>query len=279
MNIFTPDQLTLTGINALLAWSVYIVMLSGTISFAQVSFAAIGAYVSGVMTVRHGLPLAAALPAGMFAAALMAVITGYPALRVRGLFLMLVTIGLVVVVRVLLQNFAYFGGVQGLTGMDGVAPMHVLAAVLVVFVLVFVLSRSPLQRTLDAVRHDERVAASLGINATYLRMMAFLFGAAVAGLAGALYAHYVVYINPERFDILWSVYIVFYVILGGVNNIWGPAVGAVVLTLLPEVFQAFSAWRPTVYGLAIVVMLAVRPDGLLSFRTPTIRASRLPRQG
>ena len=274
MHILTPDQLLLAGINVLLAWSVYVVMQTGAISFAQVAFSAIGAYASGILSTRYGVPLAGAVALGILAAGVAAVLIGYPALRARGLFLILVTIGLVFIVRVSLENIKFLGGVQGLTGMTGVGPGHVLAAVLIVGALLFILSRSSLQRILDAVREDERIAAALGINATYVRMIAFVAGAALAGLTGALYAHYIIFINPDSFDILWSVFVVFYVILGGVNNMWGPVFGAVLLTLLPELFQDVAPWRPTLFGLAILIILAVRPDGVLAFRLPTARAGR-----
>ena len=274
MNLFSADQLLIAGINVLLAWSVYVVMLAGAVSFAQVSFAAIGAYASGALTTKFGVPLPVALAAGILVAALVSVVIGYPALRVRGLFLSLVTIGLVFTVRVGFENFDYLGGVQGMSGMTGIEPKHVFLAVGVVGLLLFILSRSSLQRTLDAVRQDDRIAGSIGVNATYVRMIAFVAGASIAALAGGLYAHYIIYIVPDTFDIMWSVFVVFYVILGGVNNMWGPALGAVVLTLLPEAFHAFAQWRPTIYGLSIVVILAVRPDGLLAFRVPTARARR-----
>jgi branched-chain amino acid transport system permease protein len=274
MSILTPDQLLLAGINVLLAWSVYVVMLSGAISFAQVSFSAIGAYASGILSTRYGVPVAGAVAFGIVAASLAAAIIGYPALRARGLFLILVTIGLVFIVRVSLENIKFLGGVQGLTGMKGIEPAHVFAAVFVVGALLFMLSRSSLQRILDAVREDERIAASLGINATYVRMIAFVAGAALAGLTGALYAHYIIFISPDSFDILWSVFVVFYVILGGVNNMWGPVFGAVLLTLLPELFQDVAPWRPTLFGIAILIILALRPDGVLAFRQATARAGR-----
>ena len=267
------DYFFFTGVNVLLAWSVYIVLLTGNLSFAQGAFMAIGCYAAGIMTTRYGVPLALAVLASMAISAAVAVLVGFPALRVRGIYLILVTVGLTFCVRIGLENFAYTGGVEGLKGMAGTKLWHVGAAMLVVGALLFVLSRSPLQRILDAVREDDRVAASLGINLTYVKLLAFGAGAAIAGMAGALYGHYLIFVRPDNFDILVSIFVVLYVILGGVNNMWGPLVGATVMTLLPEFIRALQEWRPTVFGLAIIVMLLLRPEGLLKFRMASARWS------
>jgi branched-chain amino acid transport system permease protein len=267
------DYFFFTGVNVLLAWSVYIVLLTGNLSFAQGAFMAIGCYAAGIMTTRYGVPLALAVPASMTISAAVAVLVGFPALRVRGIYLILVTVGLTFCVRIGLENFAYTGGVEGLKGMAGTKLWHVGAAMLVVGALLFLVSRSPLQRILDAVREDDRVAASLGINLTYVKLLAFGAGAAIAGMAGALYGHYLIFVRPDNFDILVSIFVVLYVILGGVNNMWGPLVGATVMTLLPEFIRALQEWRPTVFGLAIIVMLLLRPEGLLKFRMASARWS------
>lgn len=267
------DYLFFTGINILLAWSVYIVLLTGNLSFAQGAFMAIGCYAAGIMTTRYGVPLALAIPAAMLLSAAVAVLVGFPALRVRGIYLILVTVGMTFCVRIALENIAYTGGVEGLKGMSGTRLWHLGLAIVAVGLLLFLLSRSPLQRILDAVREDDRVAASLGINLTYVKLLAFGAGAAIAGLAGALYGHYLIFVRPDNFDILISIFVVLYVILGGVNNMWGPLIGATVMTLLPEFIRALQDWRPTIFGLAIIVMLLLRPEGLLRFRDPSARWS------
>lgn len=263
------DYLFFTGVNILLAWSVYIVLLTGNLSFAQGAFMAIGCYAAGILTTRYGVPLALAIPAAMAISSVAAVLVGFPALRVRGIYLILVTVGLTFCVRIGLENFAYTGGVEGLKGMSGTKLWHIGAAIVAVGAFLLFLSYSPLQRILDAVREDDRVAASLGINLTYVKLLAFGIGAAIAALAGALYGHYLIFVRPDNFDILISIFVVLYVILGGVNNMWGPLLGATVMTLLPEFIRALQDWRPTVFGLAIIVMLLLRPEGLLKFRTTT----------
>jgi branched-chain amino acid transport system permease protein len=142
---------------------------------------------------------------------------------------------------------------------------------LVIGVGLWCLSVSPLQRVLDAVREDDRVAESLGINTAWVKLAAFSIGAAIAAIGGALYGHFMNFVRPDNFDILVSIYVVLYVILGGVNNMFGPVLGAAIMTLLPEYFRVLAEWRPTIFGLVIVIMLLFRPEGLLSFRVITAR--------
>jgi|TARA_R110000851_G_scaffold333533_1_gene515248 branched-chain amino acid transport system permease protein len=268
------DYLIITGINVLLAWSVYIVLLTGSLSFAQGAFMAIGCYAASYLTTEMGMPF---WPATLVAAAITAIIAGvigFPALRLRGIYLILATLGITFCVRVLLENLDFLGGIGGMSGMLGTDLFAVLIAVVVVGLLLAVVSFSPLQRVFDAVREDERVAASMGINVTAVRLIGFAAGAAVAAVAGSLYGHYLTFVRPENFDVLLAIYVVLYVVLGGVNNMIGPFVGAVVMTLLPEYFRVLADWRPTVFGLAVLLMLLVRPDGLLSFRFPTLRMGK-----
>lgn len=268
------DQLFFTGINLILAWSVYVVLLAGNLSFAQGAFMAIGCYASGLLTVKLGVPLVPAALGGALLSALLAMLIGWPALRVRGIYLIMVTIGVTFCVRVGLENFKLVGGVQGFGGMSGADLGTVMAAVAVIGVGLWCLSVSPLQRVLDAVREDDRVAESLGINTAWVKLAAFALGAAIAAIGGALYGHFMNFVRPDNFDILVSIYVVLYVILGGVNNMFGPVLGAAVMTLLPEYFRVLAEWRPTIFGLVIVIMLLFRPEGLLSFRVITARCGQ-----
>jgi len=266
------DHLIITGINVLLAWSVYIVLLTGSLSFAQGAFMAVGCYAAGYMTTVMGIAL---LPATLIAAvftAMVAVVVGYPALRLRGIYLILATLGITFCVRVLIENLDFLGGIGGFGGMLGADLPAVAIAVACVGALLGVISLSPLQRIFDAVREDDRVAAALGINVTMIRLLGFAMGAAVAAIGGSLYGHYMSFVRPESFDVMLSIYVVLFVVLGGVNNMLGPVLGAAVMTLLPEYIRELADWRPTVFGLAILIMLLFRPDGMLSFRFLTARA-------
>jgi len=263
------DHLFFACINVLLAWSVYVVLLSGSLSFAQGAFMALGCYCAGVLTVKMGWPLLpSTLMAGLFSASL-ALLVGYPTVKLKGIYLILVTLGLTVCVRVLLENFKFIGGVGGFGGMNGADLGSAVWAVAIVGLSLYAFSQGALQRVCDAVREDELVASSMGIDVARVKLLTFAAGALIAGLAGALYGHYMKFVRPENFDVLLSIYVVLYVVLGGVNNLWGPVLGALVMTLLPEYIRVLADWRPTVFGLAILVILLVRPKGILQFRTRT----------
>jgi branched-chain amino acid transport system permease protein len=268
------DYLLFTGINILLAWSVYIILLSGSLSFANGGFMALGAYASGFLTTRYAWDLWLAIPVAALLAALFGALVALPALRTRGVYLILVTIGISLCMGVAIESSDALGGVKGMGGLVGTEPWHVGVLVVIVGLFLLMVSYTPLQRILDAVREDEHVARSLGINTTYVKVVTFGAGAALAATAGALYAHYLIFIRPEHFNVMMSLFMVLYVILGGVNNLWGAAVGATLMTLVPEFIRGMAEWRPTVFGILIILLLLVRPQGLLAFRTRTARAGR-----
>jgi len=268
------DYIVFVGVNMVLAWSVYVILLAGSLSFANGGFMAIGAYASGVLTVKFGMPLIpAALIAGLIAGAV-GVLVGFPALRTRGIYLMLVTVGITVSLKAVIESIDYVGGIQGFGGMVGTRSWHVIALVILVGCGLWFLSKSPLQRILDAVREDELSAASLGINTVYVKLVCFGIGAFLAAVAGSFYAHHLIHVTPDQFGIVVSVFIVLYAVLGGTNNMWGPPIGAVIMTLIPEVVRGLESWRPTAFGVIILVLLLIRPDGLLAFREVTTRANK-----
>jgi branched-chain amino acid transport system permease protein len=271
------DYVMFTGVNILLAWSVYIILLSGSLSFGNGAFMAIGAYLSGVLTVKFAVPLLIAVLVAGICTGFFGVLVGFPALRTRGVYLILVTVGIAASVRTAIEAIDYVGGVRGFGGLSGANPWQITVLVAVVGGVLWMVSRSPLQRILDAVREDEQVAGALGINVVQVKLASFGMGAALAAIAGGFYGHYMMFLRPDEFGIMLSVYIVFYVILGGANNLCGPALGAAFLTLAPEFIRGLDAWRPTVYGLLIVLLLLIRPEGLLTFRLVTARTAHLRR--
>jgi branched-chain amino acid transport system permease protein len=266
------DYVVFVGVNIVLAWSVYVILLAGSLSFANGGFMAIGAYVSGVLSVKFGVPLVLAAPIAGLAAGAVGVVVGFPALRTRGIYLMLVTVGVAVSVKAVIESIDYVGGIQGFGGMVGTSPWHVAALAVMVGGGLWALSKSPLQRILDAVREDELAAASLGINTVYVKLVCFAVGAFLAAVAGSFYAHYLIHVTPDQFGIVLSVFIVLYAVLGGTNNMWGPPIGAAIMTLTPELVRGLESWRPTAFGLTILGLLLIRPDGLLAFRSVTAKS-------
>jgi branched-chain amino acid transport system permease protein len=219
-----------------------------------------------------GMPMLPATGLAAVIAALIAALVGYPALRLRGIYLILATLGLTFCIRVLLENMDFLGGIGGFGGMKGGDLPKAAMAVAVIGLLLWLLSISPLQRVFDAVREDDRVAAALGINVTAIRLVGFSAGAAIASVAGMLYGHYMSFVRPENFDVTLSIYVVLYMVLGGVNNLYGSILGAAIMTLLPEYIRFLADWRPTVFGASVLLLLLFRPDGLLSYRPVTALA-------
>lgn len=265
------DHLILAGINILLAWSCYVILLSGQVSIGNSAFMAMGAYVSGILSVKLGFPLIFSLAAGMLFAVIIGVLIGLPAIRTKGVYLVMVTIGVASSVEVLLQNIDYVGGVRGFGVMFGTTLPVVIACVVLLGLILFLISKSPLQLYFEALREDEMVAASLGLNVTYIKLIAFGLGAGLAALGGGLYAHYMSFIAPEHFGVMISIWMLFYVLFGGRNNMWGPILGALIITLLPEYIRSLAEWRITVFSVLIIAILLLRPEGLLTFRTVTVR--------
>lgn len=269
------DHLLFAGINILLAWSCYIILLSGQISIGNSAFMAIGAYVSGVLTVKFAVPLIVSIIIGSMIAVIVGVLIGFPAIRTKGVYLIMVTLGIAASVEILIQNIDYLGGVQGFGGMYGTTLPMVAAFVIIVGIVLWMITKSPLQRIFESVREDERVAASMGIHVTTVKLIAFGLGAGVAALAGGLYAHHMTFIAPEHFGIWASISMLLYVILGGTNNMWGPVLGAFIMTMLPEYIRFLAEWRITVFGLLVLIMLLFRPEGLLTYRTLTFGRKHL----
>ena len=267
----SADLLFFTSINILMAWSVYIALSAGALTFGASAFMAVGCYAAGLLTVKAGWPLLPACLAAALASGLLGFALGFPALRVRGIYLILTTIGIAMSMVVILENLDFVGGTVGFGGMAGATVWHGAGAVLAVGAALWWVAHSPLQRVLDAVREDDEVAASLGLNVVFVKLTAFAVGSSLAGFAGGLYGHYITFVRPDTFNVLVSIYAVMFVILGGVNNFWGAALGAAIMTIVPEQVGFMRDWRPTVFALTIIVLLLFRPQGLITRRFTTVK--------
>ena len=265
--IFSPTIIMLVGINAITGLGLYLTVATGQFSLGHAAFMAIGAYTSGILTVKLNLPLVPALIVAAAAASLVGIIFGLPALRTRGTYLAVITLGLGELVRVFFSSVEYVGGVSGMNGMRGTTPLLVVTTLVICAVFVKWLMGTPLGRAFEAIGQDEVVAESIGINTTRLKVAAFALGAALAGVGGALYAHLMFFIDPPMFDYNYSVLILLLMIFGGMETPWGAILGAAILTPLPELVRGLDHWRMLIYGAILVFMMAVRSQGLLSKRS------------
>src|SRR5581483_52764 len=252
----------LMGINILMGWSFYVILLSGQFSFGNAGFMALGAYAAGVATVKFQAPYPVGLLLAVVVGAVIGWLVGLPALRIRGIYLALATIALAFLVENLFINLDYTGAQVGFYGLQGTTLPIVYLLVALLGLLLLRVQHSRLARSLQAVRENEIVASTLGLNTTYLKLLSFSTGAAFASLAGGLYAHYIYFISPELFGFFQSVWPAFYVAIGGPETVIGPILGAAVVTLLPEYFQPLKEWRLLVFGLTVMALIAIRPQGL-----------------
>lgn len=265
MNDYLLQILIFVGINIISAVGLHIITgLTGQFSLAHASFAGIGAYTAALLTMRLDVWFPLALLAGLCLAAVAAVIIGYPSLRLRGDYLAIATLAFGEVFRVALLNFEFANRALGLHGIRKMTTIWwVLGVMVIVLVLTILLTRSRIGRALIAIREDEIAAQSFGANLGRYKLLAFVLGGAFAGVAGGLYAHFLLYVNPQDFGIMKSVEVLLFLIIGGLGTLPGVIVGTALLTGLPEILRPFAQYRMVVYGIALVFMMIYRPQGIV----------------
>ncbi|MDZ5456614.1 branched-chain amino acid ABC transporter permease [Azohydromonas lata] len=261
--VYSNLVLTL-GTNALLALSIYLTLSCGLLAMANAAFMGIGAYTASLLTMNTATPFPLALLAGMVAPSIVAFLIGKPTLRLSGVYLAMATLGFGEVVRILILNTEdWTGGALGLNGIPQLTQWwHVLLAVVLALFVLWQLRRTRVGRAFEAIKEDETAAALMGINVASHKLLAFVLGAALAGLAGALNAHLTFFIGPNEYNFDRGVEILTMAILGGINGLTGPVLGAVILTLLPELLRSLKDFRLVVNGLILVVITLFLPRGL-----------------
>jgi branched-chain amino acid transport system permease protein len=264
MGGYWESILIILSINVILAYSAFLPLSAGQLNLGIAGFMAIGAYVSAWCSNEYGIAALAACLIGAAIAGVVAFILGFPVLRARAAYLAIATLALGEVVRGTVINLKFVGAAAGypVTAYLGLPVIGTVAIVVVLFVAYLYSTRFGL--SVVAVEDDERVADLLGLNVRMIRVWAFAIGGALAGLGGALYAHHFSFIEGQSFTVLLSVYIVLYVILGGMQSVLGPLFGAAFFTLLPELFRMGKEWRYVLFAAAVILLMAWRPQGLLT---------------
>ena len=259
------SNLVLTiGINALLALSIWLTLSCGLLAMANAAFMGIGAYTAALLTMNAGAPFLVALAGGIVAPALVAAVIGAPTLRLSGVYLAMATLGFGEVVRVLILNAeSLTGGALGLNAIPQLTQWwHVVLALVVVLLALWRLRRSRIGRAFEAIKEDDIAAGLMGIGVMAHKMLAFVLGAAVAGLAGALDAHLTFFIGPNEFGFDRGVDILTMAILGGTGGLAGPVLGAAIITVLPELLRGFRDFRTMVNGVILVLIVLFLPKGI-----------------
>jgi branched-chain amino acid transport system permease protein len=275
-NYFYFQLITIIGINTLLALALNMLLgYAGQISLGHAAFYGIGAYTSGILTASYGFNPWMALPCALMLAIVIAVVVGFPTLKLTGYYLGMGTLGFGMIVHIVFREWSSVTG--GASGFMGIPPLEigpvsffeprnyfflVWFVVLLSFILCKRLINSRTGRALKAIHDSENAAKAVGINTRNLKLKIFVFSAALSALAGFLYAHMISFISPESFSFLVSVKIVTMVVIGGMASIWGSLLGASLLTMLPEWLHAFSDFEMVVYGLILMVVMIITPQGL-----------------
>ncbi|MEC3974166.1 branched-chain amino acid ABC transporter permease [Amycolatopsis sp. H20-H5] len=253
---------------------------AGMLDLGFVAFFAIGAYTLATMSTKYGWAFWPTLVLGIFLAAMSGVILGAPTLRLRGDYLAIVTLGFGEIVRITANNTDAIGGAPGITNiphpepMFGVeffldpAPYYYLILFAIVLVIVFSvrLHKSRVGRAWAAIREDEDAAELMGVPTFKFKLLAFAIGAMIGGFAGTIYASKAVYIAPPNFPFILSATILAAVVLGGAGNLPGVILGAFIVAWLPERFRFLAEYRILIFGFVLVLMMALRPEGLLPSR-------------
>ena len=268
--------LALVGLTAIVGVGLNVLLgLSGQISLGHVAFYAIGAYVVGILTTKTGVGFWLALPLAGVVAGVAGALLAVPALRVRGPYLAMVTIAFGFIVEQGAAELSWLtGGWNGLMGIPAPSiagfkfaerqiAVLVLALTVIAFWLYARLEASPWGKAMRAVRDSEVASQSIGLDPTLIRTVAFALSAAVAGLAGAVFAAMSDFISPESFPFFQSILFLLVVMIGGADRVLGPLVGALIVVLLPELLSWLAQYRLLFVGLLLLVVLRLAPDGFV----------------
>jgi len=296
LNPYNIQVVTFIILNCILAISIFITLATGQLSLGHAGFMSIGAYTTSILSKNADLPMFVAILAGALMAGLIALLIGAPTLKLHGLYLAIATLGFGEVVRVILLNMEITNGALGITGLkslgtyiyDGMKTVGItsqslglsvpviksLSTLIFLFLLFLIvlfltlrLNSSRLGRAFEAIRADETAARAMGIQVNYYKMLAFIIGSVLAGLCGGLFAHITTAITPTDFNYHKVVEILSFAVIGGTEVVWGALFGAIALTALPEVLRGLAEYKMIFYGAIMVLVMAVRPRGLIGSDT------------
>jgi branched-chain amino acid transport system permease protein len=251
-----------------------IVGYAGQISLGHAAFFGIGAYSAAILATKAGLSFWMALPLVIAISALIGLLLGLPSIRVREDFLAITTIGINFIVEAVFRYVPFFGGALGIGGiprimffgmrMKGMSFFLLCAGFLLIVIgICWWLRKSWASLACYAIREEEAAASTMGISPVRFKLLAFVIGTAMAGLAGSLYAHYMQFISAGDFSFPVSVALLSMLVLGGMGTLWGPVVGTLILGALPEVFRPLVDYRIFFYMILLLLMIRFQPGGLL----------------
>lgn len=268
---------TLSGIYVVLTLSLNLVTgFCGQFSLGHAGFYGIGAYTAALLAVHGGTAFPVNLAAAAATAGIVGFLIGLPTLRLGGIYLAMATLGFGEIIHLVLLNWLSL--TRGPLGIPGIPPPSLLGvdlgtpvrqyyvALALALGTVFVVSRlidSRFGEAIQAIREDEIAADAMGVPTTRLKVMTFTISAAIAGVAGAFFAHYASFVSPSSFTLVESILVLSLLIFGGMGSVEGSIAGAVILTVAPEAFRFLAEYRMVIYGAILLGLVLYRPQGLL----------------
>ena len=289
-NPFVLHILIVTSINVTMAASLWLLGTTGLISFGQAGFMFIGAMTSTLLVKEHGWAVWVAFPLAGVLAALVSLPVGALSLRVKGVYFFLVTLAFGEVVRGIFAYFRTpFGGWYGIRDIPGPEPASWftlmskvpyyyfgLVMTLLTCLIVSRVTRSRIGMVLQSIREGDLLAASVGIAVFRYKLLAFVMASFFAGLAGSYYAHYFHYISPLVFTFQYSLSVLIFVVIGGMASVSGPVIGAVLLTLVPEMFRVTGKYQMLIFGAILVFAMLFMPDGVIGLLRRRVHRPTVP---
>jgi branched-chain amino acid transport system permease protein len=279
-NAFYVHLAVLICLNVAIVGGLALICRTGQLPLGHGAFIGLGAYAAVTATMRGHWPFWLGAAGGTLFAALLAAMLGWVILRLRGVYFVLVTFAFAELVRLVMLDWpSITGGANGIAGIppatlfgyafDTKVRFYGLALVLAVAVIVFLHAffKTPTGHAVDAVAENPALAEASGLSVHRIQLMAFSIGSGIAGLGGALLAHYVGFVSPESFNTGLSVAMIIMLVIGGRQSVWGPVIGALILTPLPELFRGAVQTQQIFYGAALILILRFLPGGLASLLT------------
>jgi branched-chain amino acid transport system permease protein len=289
MSGYLGAELAVLCLAIITAYGVYLPVAAGQLSLGGAGFQAVGAYAAAMLNARAGWPPALCIASGAIIGAALGGVIAFPILRTRGAYMVLATIAFSEVVAGIILASPSLGGATGIPVPDYVGLGPIVVATICVVLFVALLMSTRLGLSMRAIHDDEAVANLMGVSVRGTQVLAFTLSGALIGLSGALYAHQFGFVDPASFDVIRSVDVLLCVLLGGTQTVWGPLVGTVLFTLLPEVLRAAipaaaaalqsifgnagigdvspdASWRFVILGACTVAMMALRPEGIVTRR-------------
>lgn len=280
MSGYLSGVLAILLINIVIAYSVYLPASAGLLNLGAAGFVLIGGYMAGEFTQFHGMPLAIAIPIGGLIAGLVGFLVSFPILRTRGVYMVLATFAFAEVVGGIFLNIPRYGEAAGFNINAYAGLGVVLPTTLIVIAFVAWLLSTRFGLAMRSVHDDENVAMLFGVDLRATQVAAFTLGGFLGGVGGALLAHQFQYIDVQNTGVLFSIYVLLYVLMGGTQTAFGPIAGAAFFTIVPELLRGVSKYSPSlkfledgrfiVFGIAVVLVMVLRPEGLIT-RTMTER--------